>query len=316
MDFIKLKGVSKVYNKKKVLSDINLNIEEGDIFGIIGKSGSGKTTLLNLLAGFIAPTDGEVVYISKLTKEEKNLTKNIHSIKKHIGFTPQHNSFYHKLTVKENLFHFGKLYGIKKDVLTNNSLNLLQFMQLLDHRNSLAGDLSGGMQRRLDLACSMIHKPKVLILDEPTADLDPILQKEILSLIKEVNRQGVTIIMASHYLDGVENICNKVAILHGGKIHIQGSLDEVRKPFLQDNLTIKLNPGANKDLFIRQLQKLPIDHLVDEEERLLIYPTDVNKTLAYLLAAINEGFITIHDFELKKLPLQDIFEKIEKENLS
>ena len=114
MKLIKLKEVSKRYGQAAVLENVNLTIEEEEILGIIGKSGSGKTTLLNLIAGFVEATQGDVVYISKITGEEKNLSRNLHRVKKHIGFMPQHNSFYPKLTVKENLLHFGRLYNIEK----------------------------------------------------------------------------------------------------------------------------------------------------------------------------------------------------------
>ena len=117
MEIIQLKGVSKEYGRNKIIEDVSLTIEEGDIFGIIGQSGSGKTTLLKLISGFIEPTEGEVVYFSKIDNKPKDLHKHFHKIKRHLGFTPQHYSFYPKLTVKENILHFGLLYGIDQKTL-------------------------------------------------------------------------------------------------------------------------------------------------------------------------------------------------------
>lgn len=229
MDLLCLKGVGKSFRKTPVLQNVSMVIEDGDILGIIGRSGGGKTTLLNLITGFIEPTEGEVLYHSKAFNEKRDLNDNLNKIKKFFGFTPQHNSFYHKLTVRENLWHFGKLYDIDKDTLNNNISNLLNFTQLIDHQDKLADQLSGGMQKRLDISCSLVHKPKILVLDEPTADLDPILQKEILYMLKEVNKQGVTIVVASHQLDSIEQICNKVAIVHGGTIKSYGPINRLGK---------------------------------------------------------------------------------------
>ena len=178
MELIQLKEVSKAFGRNEVLQNVNISIEEGDILGVIGRSGSGKSTLLNLITGYIQPSQGEMLYFSKVTHNAQDLNRNLHKIKKFIGFAPQRNSFYPKLTVKENLLYFGTLYGVEHQILVGNIKNLLQFLSIWDDRNKLAEELSGGMQKRLDIACSLAHKPKLLVLDEPTADLDPLLQIE------------------------------------------------------------------------------------------------------------------------------------------
>ncbi|MBI2146513.1 ABC transporter ATP-binding protein [Candidatus Woesearchaeota archaeon] len=310
MELIQLKEVTKEFQKHKVLEEVSITIDEGDIFGVIGESGSGKTTLLNLITGFIEPTVGEVQYYSKITQGPKDLNKNLDKIKKYIGFTPQHNSFYHKLTVVENLMHFGQLYGIPKETLINNIKSLLSFTSLMDERHKLAEHLSGGMQKRLDISCSLVHKPKILVLDEPTADLDPILQKEILWLLREANKQGVTIVIASHHLDSIEQICNKVAIIHKGKVYSHGLIDEVKKPFLKDYFTINLRPGESKEKIIAVLKNLPIQKIVDEGSRLVIYPQDIQKTVTGLLGFIKQENLYLHDMDMRKPSLHEIFEKI------
>jgi ABC-2 type transport system ATP-binding protein len=312
VDLIKLKGVTKEYRGHAVLQDVNLKIESGDLFGIVGQSGSGKTTLLNLVAGFLSPSKGEVVYVSKVTQKERNLKKDLHKIKKYIGFTPQHNSFYHKLTVLENLKHFGKLYNVKPSTLKDNIKNLLIFTHLVDYRHMLAEELSGGMQKRLDLSCSLVHRPKILILDEPTADVDPILQKEILFLLKEVNKQGITIIIASHHLEGIESICNKIAIIHQGKVHSQGLIDDVKKPFLKDHFTINMPSNKDKSMLIEKLKKLSIKKILDNDDNLVIYPDNVESAIGNLLNIIKEENLLLHDMDIRKPSLREIFENIAK----
>ena len=307
---IELKDVSKEYKKTRILNNVNLTIEEGDILGVIGKSGSGKSTLLNLLAGFIEPSTGEITFTSKSGNKILDLNDHLHLLKKEMGYTPQHNSFYPHLTVQENLEHFGLLYKMKPSTLKTNIDNLLHFTKLSKHRNKLAAHLSGGMQKRLDLSCSLVHKPKILILDEPTADLDPILQKEILHLLQEVNEQGVTVVIASHHLDHIEHLCNKVAIVHGQKVHSQGLLDDVRKPFVRDHFTITMKPGEKKEALINKLKVLPIKKIVDKGKKLVVYPENVPETMNQLLKIIKDENLQLHNMHVKKTSLDEVFENI------
>lgn len=313
VELIRLKEVSKEYGKHKVLEDVSLTVEGGDILGIIGQSGSGKTTLLNLIAGFIEPTEGEVLYLSKVEGTEKNLNRNLQKIKKHIGFTPQHNSFYPQLTVKENLWHFGRLYGISQDTLNSNINSLLSFTKLDEHQEKLGMHLSGGMQKRLDISCSLVHKPKILILDEPTADLDPILQREIIYLLEEVNKQGITIVIASHHLDSIEQLCNKVAIVHKGRVHSCGLIDDIKKPYLKDHFVINVNSGLQKERLLSRIRTFPFKKIIDKGQTLVIYPEDVEKTMKGLLGVIKEENLYLNNMDVRKPTLSEIFEKIAEE---
>ena len=314
MDLIKLKGVSKSFKKNHILRDINLTIQSGDLLGIIGQSGSGKTTLLNMITGFIEPTEGEAVYLSRAEGHEKDLNKHLHKIKKHIGFTPQHNSFYPKLTVEENLIHFGRLYGMEKKTLHSNIDSLLEFTKLSHHRKKLASQLSGGMQKRLDISCSLIHKPKILVLDEPTADLDPILQKEVLNLLQEVNKQGITVVIASHHLESIERICNKVAIVHKHTVHTHGFLEDIKKAYVQDHFLINVASGKQKELLLRRLQMHPFKKIVDHGHQLVIYPEDVEKTFSHLMGAIKEENLSLNNMDVRHPSLAEVFERIASED--
>ena len=166
------------------------------------------------------------------------------------------------------------------------------------------------MQKRLDISCSLVHKPKLLVLDEPTADLDPLLQKEILWLLQESNKQGITIVIASHHLDSIEHVCNKVAIIHKGRVHSNGLIDEIKKPFLKDYFTINLRPGDRKERVIEALKGLPIKKIVDEGNRLVVHPLDIEKTISGLLSFIKEENMYFHDMDMRKPTLNEIFEII------
>lgn len=314
MEILQIKEVSKSFGKNLVLDNINFSVEEGDIFGIIGQSGSGKTTLLNLLIGFYEPSEGQILYRLDENHKAKELYKNIREVKRKFGFAAQLSSFYPKLTVRENLFHFGRLYGIKKNALQTNINNLLEFTRLRNHQDKLAEHISVGMQKRLDLSCSLIHKPKLLILDEPTADLDPILQKEIMYLIKQANMQGITIVIASHHLNDIERLCNKVALIHKGRITTWGTLDEVKRPYLQKEGAIHIKAGEYHQEMLEHAKHLPLSRIVDKGDSIILYSAEIQDTLYQLLNLTQRESITLQDLDVRKPSLQEVFETIVQEN--
>jgi len=316
VEILQLKGVTKEFNSKVILDRVSLSIEEGDIFGIIGQSGSGKTTLLNLLIGFYEPNEGKILYQSDPNKKPKEIHKKPLKIKRKFGFATQTFSFYPKLTITENLFHFGKLYGLRTPILKTNTNNLLEFTKLKKYQNKLAEEISVGMQKRLDLSCALIHKPKIILLDEPTANIDSILQKEIIHLIKQVNKLGITIIIASHHLNDIEKICNKVALIHKGKITICGAIEEIKQPYLQKEGAICLKTGEYHQKLIRYVKNLPLNKIIDKGDSLVLYSSEIQTTLQQLISLAQKENITFQDINIKKPSLQDIFESIIKEKES
>ena len=313
MEILKLKEVTKEFNSKIILDRISFSIEEGDVFGIIGQSASGKTTLLNLLIGFYEPNEGKIFYQADQNKKSKEVHSHVTEIKRKFGFAAQISSFYPKLTIKENLFHFGRLYGIKTPVLKNNISNLLEFTKLKKYQNKLAEQLSVGMRKRLDLSCSLIHKPQILLLDEPTANLDPLLQKEIIFLIKQANRQGITIVIASHHLDNIEKICNKIAFIHQGRITAYGTVEEIKQLHLHRKHSIHLKAGEHHQKLLAYSKQLPSSKVIDKGDSLILHSSDVQNTLYQIMEMAQREDIALEDIRIKKPSLQEVFEKIIQE---
>jgi ABC-2 type transport system ATP-binding protein len=229
-EFIQLKKVTKTFGKNRVLDEIDLSIPEGKITGIIGASGEGKSTILKLIASFYKPTSGEILYF------RRSVDKDSENIKKSFGLAIEDGSFYNDLTVYENLFHFGKLYGIDGATLKKRIKGIIHFVGLDSARDVLAKNLSLGMRKRIDLACAMVHKPSVLILDEPTADLDPLLRAHMLKIIKRINANGTTIIFTTQMLGEVDFLCDRVAILYNEKIVDNGDLSDILKKYDAKNM--------------------------------------------------------------------------------
>lgn len=313
MEILQLKEVTKAFGNRVILDRINFSVEEGDIFGVIGQSGSGKTTLLNLIIGFYEPSEGKILYQFDENKKPKEIHKNLSEVKKKFGFAAQISSFYPKLTIKENIFHFGNLYGIKTPVLEKNKDNLLEFTELKKHQNKLAEYLSVGMQKRLDLSCSLIHKPRILLLDEPTADLDPILQKEIFYLIKQANKQGITVIIASHHLDDIEQVCNKVALLHKGKVSTWGTVEEVKRPYLQRDGAIHIKAGEHHQRVLEYAKCLPVSRIIDKGDSIILCSSELQDALYRLIDLTQKENIILQDLDVRKPTLQEVFETIVQE---
>lgn len=226
--------VSKVYksygkNSVPSLNGIDFTVAPGEIVGIFGPNGAGKTTLISILCNILEPTLGSVVY-------HLNGEKSPREIRSKLGFVPQDFSFFPELTAKQNLSYFGNLYDLKKEHLAQKMDGLLQKVGLSHVKNQKVSTFSGGMKRRLNLIISLLHDPAVLFLDEPTVGVDVQSKIAIMSLLKELNEQGTTIIYTSHHLKEAEEFCNQIILIDHGKIIASETLDNLLKEYHVSNL--------------------------------------------------------------------------------
>lgn len=205
-------GNDKKINFKTAVDDVNLSIEDNEIFGLLGKNGAGKTTIIKMLTGQLQPTAGEIFF------GELTFQKNKTAIKKMLGVVPQHINFDQELTVAENLELHARLYGLEKTYRQARIDELLNYIELGDYKNYSVKKLSGGMKRRLLIARALIHRPQIIFLDEPTVALDPQVRRRIWNLIQDLQKNGATIILTTHYIEEAEKLCDRVAILNEGKL--------------------------------------------------------------------------------------------------
>lgn len=209
---IKLTAVTKRFGRQRGVEEISLSVAPGELVGLVGPDGSGKTTLARLAAGVIAPTTGSVEPESR----------------GRVGYLTGRFSLYPELTVLENLRFFARLYGMKPTDFESAAQRLLQWVGLLPFQGRLAGDLSGGMRQKLALICAVIHRPPVLILDEPTTAVDPVARVEFWKLLKEQARQGCAVLVTTPYMDEAEH-CDRVLLLHEGRAVAAGAAEALKQ---------------------------------------------------------------------------------------
>ncbi len=226
---IEARNLTKKFGKFVAVDHINLEVRKGETFGLLGPNGAGKTTTIRMITGVIKPSDGYVkVFGMNVAKERKKILR-------YIGYMPQRFSLYEDLTVEENIKLYGRLQGIMGSSLRDRVKELLERFYLWEYRKRLAGRLSGGMKQRLALATALVHDPKLLILDEPTAGVDPPLRRKFWKYFKELNTEGKTILVTTHYMDEAEN-CDRLALMSKGNIIAEGTPQEIKKRALGGEL--------------------------------------------------------------------------------
>lgn len=234
MKMLEIKKISKEYGDMIAVNDIDLEINKGEIFGILGPNGAGKSTLIGMICGLIKRTSGEIIYEEKETKTRR--------FKENIGIVPQDFALYWDLTAEENIEFFCSLYGFKGRDLKGRVDKVLEFVGLTDVRNKRASEFSGGMKRRLNIACAIAHSPKLIIMDEPTVGIDPQSRNHILKSVLKLRDEGATVIYTSHYMQEVDDICDRIAIIDKGNVIAEGTSEEL-KNLIGDkrifNITVK-----------------------------------------------------------------------------
>jgi ABC-2 type transport system ATP-binding protein len=219
---VTLVDVSKKFGRAEAVAHLSLNVEQGQIFGLIGPSGSGKTTTIRLLVGVLKPDGGEIRVMGSDPRHFSTRQR------EQIGYSPQGFFLYPTLTVRENMRFVAGLFGVGWRKRRRRAREVLQVLELWDARDRLTRNLSGGMQRRLELACALVHDPTLLFVDEPTAGLDPLLREKIWAFLRSLRSQGTTVFVTTQLIEEIRH-CDNVAIMNRGKLAALGSPDALRR---------------------------------------------------------------------------------------
>lgn len=232
MSLIEIKDVVKRYDTKLSVDHLSLTIEKGEIFGLLGPNGAGKSTTIKMMSGLLKIDQGEI------RVDGLDVNKDSLEVKRRIGLVPQEIAIYGELSARDNVTFFAKLQGLRGKLLQERVEEALQFVGLTDRQKDKPSTFSGGMKRRLNIACAIVHHPQLLIMDEPTVGIDPQSRNHILECVRKLNEMGSTIIYTSHYMEEVAAISTRVGIIDKGHLIISGTQEELRKKVAQDEKLI------------------------------------------------------------------------------
>lgn len=301
MRVIEIKDLVKKYDDNIAVDNINLSIEEGEIYGILGPNGAGKSTTISVLCSLLYPTSGEIKILGE------DIKKNSLKVKKFLGLVPQSIAVYSDFTAYENVKFFGELYGLRGNKLKENIEKSLEFTGLLEVKNKKAKEFSGGMLRRLNIACAIMHNPKILIMDEPTVGIDPQSRNHIMQSVKELNKRGVTIVYTTHYMEEAEELCSKIAIIDKGKIIVEGSKEEL-KDMVSDKRILNIGLDDIYKMNIETLRNIEgvLDINIDENNLIITSSKEVNN-LDKIIKVVTEQNLKITDLRFKEITLETVF---------
>jgi len=297
---VEVKNLNKRYGDKLAVDNMNLNIKSGEILGLLGPNGAGKTTLINSIIGITEVQSGEINIFGKSMKLASM------EIKKNIGVVPQNVAILNEFTAIENVTYFARLYGLKGKELKQSVQQALEFTNLWDRRKDYPKKYSGGMLRRLNIACSIVHKPKLIIMDEPTVGIDPQSRNHILESIKKLNEAGSTIIYTSHYMEEVEAICTRVAIMDNGRLIAEGSMEELSQYIQEDQLVeiILSNPGFTIIEAVKNVYGVKECTLSDNSLALVL---EKSCNISKIINAITSKDGNIVKINMEQATLEDVF---------
>lgn len=299
MKILEIKNLKKSFKDVNAVNGMSMFAEKGEILGILGPNGAGKSTTIGCILGLVAPDEGSVVYEEKYTLKKW---------KQHIGFVPQELAIYDELSAEENVTFFCSLYGGKN--LSQRVRNALDFVGLTDVKDKKAGTFSGGMKRRLNLACGIAHEPDLIIMDEPTVGIDPQSRNRIIENVKKLNEKGATILYTTHYMPEVEELCNRIVIVDHGHVIASGTKQDIISKISKNVITTVTfqNAGNQLGVLCSDLETLSdvISVSADSESVSVKYPADKAVMNDIVNLSVKNG-LTISNIETKEPTLDDIF---------
>ncbi len=291
----------KSFGKVPAVRGVNLHLARGEIFGLLGPNGAGKTTLINLLAGLMTPDRGEV------RLNGKRFTPDSHALKAAIGLVPQELALYPTLSAWDNLTFFGRIYGLRGKALRQRVEAVLDMVSLRDRARDPIQTYSGGMKRRINIAAGLLHRPEILFLDEPTVGVDPQSRNAIFEAVKALNREGLTILYTTHYMEEAERLCHRVAIMDEGRII---ALDTPQRLIQRlGGGVIRLGvPNEHRDALAEQVAHLSGVRAVSRRDGLLLIEADQPQhTLTAILEAATFLQTRITSLQILEPNLETVF---------
>lgn len=301
MVVLDIESISKTFKDIKAVENLSLTIEEGEIYGLLGPNGAGKSTTISMISTLFQPDSGEIYY------KGDSILKNPKSLENELGLVPQDIALYPTLSGYDNLKFWGHVYGIRGKELKSRIEEIAELIGLTDRLKDRIDKYSGGMKRRLNIGAALIHKPKLLIMDEPTVGIDPQSRNHILDTVRNLNKEGMTIIYTTHYMEEAEELCDRICIMDKGNLLAVGTKDEL----------IKLVNGKERiEVLFKDLSQPTIDNIKKlktigeisiENDRISILSQKAENILADILQIIKESNTKIISIDVIKPSLETVF---------
>lgn len=298
---LKMRNAIKRYGDLIAVDHVDLDVKEGELFGLLGPNGAGKTSIINMLIGLTRVDGGEIEIFGK------NLKNHAAEIKKDIGIVPQEIALFEDLTAEENITYFGKLYGLKGVLLKERVTETLNFVGLWEKRKIFPKKYSGGMKRRLNIACGIMHHPKLIIMDEPTVGIDPQSRSLILDSIRKLNSMGATVIYTSHYMEEVEELCTEIVIIDHGRVIAKGSKEEL-KTLVKEEDKVVVTVVSVRNSVVEKIKK--ISGVIDcqaEKEQITVRSAKNSSNLSRIIEVVTNTNSELLTVEIEKPTLESVF---------
>ncbi|RSD26226.1 ABC transporter ATP-binding protein [Mesobacillus subterraneus] len=299
MALVRVDNLVKNFKEMKVIKGLDFELEAGKCVALIGANGAGKTTTLKMLAGLLDPTEGTIEFEG----EEK-----VGDHRKLIGYLPQHPVFYEWMTAREFLEYVGKLSGLSVKEAKERTEELLELVGISDAKNRKIGKFSGGMKQRLGIAQAIIHRPKLIMLDEPVSALDPLGRREVLELLDKLKLEA-TVLFSTHILNDAEEVCESILFLHNGEIIESGTMEQFREKYQQSKIDLVFKGCAENfvEKFANNDDVISIKH---EGNKASLYVRDLEAAKVSILnSAVDENW-PLYKFEISSISLEEVFMKV------
>jgi ABC-2 type transport system ATP-binding protein len=298
---IRVEDLYRHFDQVKAVDGISFTIDRAEIFSLLGPNGAGKSTIISMLACLLRPDSGDAWVMGH------SVTKDPQAVKAAIGVVPQEVALYEDLSARENLVFWGKMYGLRGEPLKKRVAEVLELVGLTDRQKERVSKYSGGMKRRVNIGIALLHKPQVIIMDEPTVGIDPQSRRHILNGVKELNREGATILYTTHYMEEAQELSDHIGIMDQGKLIASGSHEELVKIVgEQDRIDLELSrePGSVLESW-RSIEGVSQVSATDSSACLLV--DDSNKVLPKVFEVANNTDLRITSVEIQEPNLETVF---------
>jgi len=301
MNAIKVDHLKKSFGEFQAVQDASFGADSGEVLSLLGPNGAGKSTTISMLSGLLAPTGGDASIMGH------SVVKEPEDAKKSLGVVPQDIALYPDLSARENLVFWGKMYGLRGAALKSRVDEVLEIIGLADRQKDHVGKFSGGMKRRVNIGAALLHKPDVVIMDEPTVGIDPQSRRHILDNVKELNQQGMTVLYTTHYMEEAAELSRHIAIMDKGKVIAYGTHDELIKLVgEQTRIDVTLNTEAEKVLSAWQKTE-GVSKIDATDGKVTALVDDSNRVLPRLFDAASKVDVRITSVDIQEPNLETVF---------